>query len=937
MAKLSDLHYTGVIPEAYLKKLIAVINESSEDIGENNANIAALGEELEALINDKIAEVVGDAPENLDSLGELASAINNNDNVVEDIKDIIRNNVSTLNESINNVKSELETKIDDEISTIMGGIAPDTLDSIFEIADALENNPDILELYETKVNHDNDISNLTNTINTNKTDIENKAATIEGNIGDVSTLPTSDKTVVGSITEIKQNIDTNISDIEGKITEVTESIDTLTNNVAEQDEATLTSAKAYADSVKEALDASISTTNSNLTDAIERIDAAETSINTVNTNIGTLDNLTTDDKTVVGSINEVNADLIEITDGIKENIGILTDVDDSVESDTIVGSINSLKTYVDEQNNNLSDTIGDINSLSTENKDNVVLSINEVVTDVSTNAESITTINEKIGELESTVNDIPTTYVASASLTDNVKAIVIDDIDSVTVGNVTSYIDSQDTALDDKIGDISTLPDDATDLATAITNIDTELSDFKDEVSTTYVASASLTDDVKAIVIDDVGSVTVGTVVDHIDTKISDLVGGADKALDTLKEIGDALGNNSDAVAALTNNIANVNNKIGELDSLNTTNKTNVVISINEVNANVSKNASDISEIDTEMGNLKTSVETTIPATYATKTELESNYTDIDTRVDTIETTYAKTVDVDTKIGDLTGLSTTNKDDIVSSVNEVAQQASTNESNISGINTKIGDISTLPDDATDLATAITNIDTTVTGINGRVSVIEDDFITSTDLTDAIDAIVEEDPTVPTWVKNITEENISDWNAKSEFDGQYSSLSGTPDLSTYVTTTNLEDYALESAIPTSTSQLTNDSNFVTQADIPEVPEWVESVTITQTDIMNWNAKSDFDGTYESLSGTPTIPANVSDLNDASNYVTSTSLTGTLASYATTANLNEYVKTIDLATKVKAINLDDEGTTTIATLLTKINELEGRITALESPGA
>ena len=291
---------------------------------------------------------------------------------------------------------------------------------------------------------------------------------------------------------------------------------------------------------------------------------------------------------------------------------------------------------------------------------------------------------------------------------------------------------------------------------------------------------------------------------------------------------------------------------------------------------------------------------------------------------------------VDTKIGELTGLSTTNKDDIVSSVNEVAQQASTNESNISGINIKIGDISTLPDDATDLATAITNIDTTVTGIDERVSNIEGDFITSMDLADAIDGIVEEDPTVPTWVKNITEENISDWNAKSEFDGQYSSLSGTPDLSTYVTTTNLEDYALESAIPTSTSQLTNDSNFVTQADIPEVPEWVESVTITQTDIMNWNAKSDFDGTYESLSGTPTIPANVSDLNDASNYVTSTSLTGTLANYVTTTSLNDYVKTVDLATKVKAIDLDDEGTT-IATLLAKIDELESRIAALESPGA
>lgn len=56
---------------------------------------------------------------------------------------------------------------------------------------------------------------------------------------------------------------------------------------------------------------------------------------------------------------------------------------------------------------------------------------------------------------------------------------------------------------------------------------------------------------------------------------------------------------------------------------------------------------------------------------------------------------------------------------------------------------------------------------------------------------------ETDPTVPEYVKNITEENINNWNNKSEFDGSYNSLTDTPD------------------IPTKTSDLTNDSGFLTE--------------------------------------------------------------------------------------------------------------------------
>ena len=71
-------------------------------------------------------------------------------------------------------------------------------------------------------------------------------------------------------------------------------------------------------------------------------------------------------------------------------------------------------------------------------------------------------------------------------------------------------------------------------------------------------------------------------------------------------------------------------------------------------------------------------------------------------------------------------------------------------------------------------------------------------------------------------------------------------------------TALSDYALESDIPTKTSELTNDSGFITgyaETD-PTVPSHVKN--ITQANITSWNNKSDFSGNYNDLSNKPTIP-------------------------------------------------------------------------------
>ena len=92
---------------------------------------------------------------------------------------------------------------------------------------------------------------------------------------------------------------------------------------------------------------------------------------------------------------------------------------------------------------------------------------------------------------------------------------------------------------------------------------------------------------------------------------------------------------------------------------------------------------------------------------------------------------------------------------------------------------------------------------------------------------------------------VTDSEKQAWSAKSDFDGDYNKLSNKP------------------TIPTSTSQLANNSGFITSADVPKnLSQLAEDAThrvVTDTEKQAWNAKSDFDGNYNSLTNKPTIPS------------------------------------------------------------------------------
>lgn len=73
------------------------------------------------------------------------------------------------------------------------------------------------------------------------------------------------------------------------------------------------------------------------------------------------------------------------------------------------------------------------------------------------------------------------------------------------------------------------------------------------------------------------------------------------------------------------------------------------------------------------------------------------------------------------------------------------------------------------------------------------------------------------------------------------------------------------------IPTKTSQLNNDSNYVVRNELHNHDNIDVLNNITSIDINKWNNKSDFSGQYNDIKGLPKIPSKVSELTNDNNYV------------------------------------------------------------------
>ena len=109
---------------------------------------------------------------------------------------------------------------------------------------------------------------------------------------------------------------------------------------------------------------------------------------------------------------------------------------------------------------------------------------------------------------------------------------------------------------------------------------------------------------------------------------------------------------------------------------------------------------------------------------------------------------------------------------------------------------------------------------------------------------------------------ITQDYFNKWNNKSEFNGSYNNLTDKPDLSIY---------ALKSKIPTKTSNLTNDSGYLTSIPseyITETELESKGYLTEHQDISNLATKSELN----SKANLSDIPTKTSELTNDSNFAT-----------------------------------------------------------------
>lgn len=180
---------------------------------------------------------------------------------------------------------------------------------------------------------------------------------------------------------------------------------------------------------------------------------------------------------------------------------------------------------------------------------------------------------------------------------------------------------------------------------------------------------------------------------------------------------------------------------------------------------------------------------------------------------------------------------------------------------------------------------------------------------------------------------------------SSFDGSYNSLSDKPTIPTqtnqlennsgfitsanvptkvselendsgYITNTALNGYAKTNDIPTKVSQLNNDAGYVDSTGAKNaapvqsvdgstgtvVTNAVKTITQTLTDAQKAQARtnigagtSSFSGTYDDLTGKPTIPSKTSELDNDLGFITNSALA-------------PYAKTADVPTKTSQLNND-----------------------------
>lgn len=132
--------------------------------------------------------------------------------------------------------------------------------------------------------------------------------------------------------------------------------------------------------------------------------------------------------------------------------------------------------------------------------------------------------------------------------------------------------------------------------------------------------------------------------------------------------------------------------------------------------------------------------------------------------------------------------------------------------------------------------------------------------------------------------DITAANITAWTNKSDFSGNYNDLTNKPTIPT-VNNATLTIQKEGTSVGTFTANASSNKTInIVETD----PVFAASAAhgITSTDITNWNNKSTFSGNYNDLSNKPSIPTKTSDLTNDSDFVSDNTYVHTDNNYTTT---------------------------------------------------
>lgn len=360
------------------------------------------------------------------AINELVLNTNTNKNNTDNLKARLDAIVPFDENKLNDYQKKTSEELTTTDKTVIGGIN--------ELKGNITSNTNEVNTLKTKTTENKTaIDNL-------KTQVDNIPTFDEATLGQYQkknddTLTTTNKSIVGGVNELKGKIDTNTSEI-NTVKEQLGNIEpfdkTILNNYQTKVDSDLNIADGnIVKAIKEnnskivANTTSITNTNNTLTTTNTKLDELKGRVDAITpfdeSKLGEYqkksdDTLKTDDKTVVGGINEINTKVTTANTNITANTTKLNELKTQVDgirpfdetklndyqkktddtltttSKTIVGGVNELKTKVDEHNSKIEDLelTGETNSTD----------ITSIQTDMNTVQMNITNINRDVGNIQ---------------------------------------------------------------------------------------------------------------------------------------------------------------------------------------------------------------------------------------------------------------------------------------------------------------------------------------------------------------------------------------------------------------------------------------------------------------------------------------------------------------------------------------------------------